>query len=52
MFLRYFILPNLQDKGERVVSGAIHFGEDTEDQAMKGRIVVLKHSLGWQLQHA
>lgn len=52
MFLRYFISPNLQEKGERDVSRAIHFGEDTEDQPMKGRIVVLKHSLGWQLQHA
>lgn len=51
-FLGYVISPNLQDKGERDVSRAIHFGDDTEDQPMKGRIVVLKHSLDWQLQHA
>lgn len=41
-FLSYVISPNLQDKGDRDVSGAIHFGEDTGDQPMKGRIVVLK----------
>lgn len=41
-FLRYIISPNLQDKGEKDASGALYFGEDTEDQPVRDRIVVLK----------